>query len=213
VQRFVTAGHPIAIWLALVGCAGTQAPEIENRMPDGSFCVTLKVSLICTDSTIEGQCSVTVQNRSGETAMVHSAFAVGDEHEASKWRNLYFRVIDIKGYAWRMNARFTPAEEVGAAVAPLESLKSKTVTYDVALLHHRISRTGNPIPLSFGDYTISAHYDVSRIVTPRRQPFCKQVFSSNKVRVEILGPGGVLSPGRHNPFDRSPPGGHPIDSM
>lgn len=199
---------------ALTACAASEPkePTLPNRMADGSRCVSLKVNLTCVDATVEGQCTVTVHNISGETATVHSAFAVGDRFEASKWRNLFFKVADIKGFIYRMNARYPPSAELGESLLELQPTEGKKASYDVAILHHRVSGAGTAIPLPFGDYKITAHYDVSQINQSPEMPFCEQVFASNAVRVEILGPSNNLSPiQRPNRVERSPRGTNPIN--
>jgi|GEM_PF-2651952 len=206
---------PVLAVLAVQACGGADRPKkstVPNRTANGDPCVSLKVSLTCVDATVEGQCTVTVHNISGETAMVHSDFAVGDRFENSKWRNLYFKVADIKGFIYRMNARFPPSSQLGELLLTLPPNEGKKAQYDVALLHHRVSSFGTAIPLPFGDYKISAHYDVSQIHRPEESPFCEQVFASNQVQIEILGPNDPLSPiQRPNRIQRSPRGTNPID--
>ncbi len=204
------------VMLGAASCASVAPPAVVPTGPsasaEGSPCVRLKVSLTCQNSTLLGQCSVALHNESSQTASVHSDFAVGDQFESPRWRNLYFRVVDVKGFAYRMNARTGPTPELGTSLISLEPRHGFVAQYDVALLHHRIDRLNQVLPLPFGDYKITAYYDVSSIVTRDDQPFCEAVFASNTVESEIMGPNNNMSPlWKPNRLLGAPDSASPID--
>jgi len=177
---------PFAIAFVCIGCgAGPQqtsasAPHSARTEP----CVSLDVRLTCADPSAGSQCTVAVNNPTGDTILVHSSFAVGTRYEDSKWRNLYFDVSHMAGFNRRITAlevRLEPNVELGQSLIALAPNESKSAHYDLSDRLYKATRFGNALPVVYARDEIKAYYDVSQIEPSGDRPFCQTVFESNRV--------------------------------